>query len=78
MSKTKKYKKLEKIGFLVKFNFLGPSCSLTYGKFSNFLKKVQCRFPGYLLVKFGNKLTDSSPYHSAHVFLTRFGSWEGP
>src|SRR6476661_1585284 len=48
------------------------------GNFQIFFKKVQCRFPGYLPLKFCTKLTDSSPDHSAHLFLTPFWPLGGP
>ena len=76
--KTKKYKKLGKIGFGKISFFGGPPAPSFMGNFQMFFKKVQCRFPGYLVLKFCNKLTDSSPDHSAHLFLNHFGPWEGP
>src|SRR6478609_73134 len=71
-----KNEKLYKIGknwFFDQISFFGgpPAPSLDENV-KILLKKVQCRYPGYLQVKFYNKLTDSSFDHSGHVFLAFF------
>src|SRR6478609_5899096 len=72
--KNEKVKKIGKNGFFGKISFFGgPPAPSFMGNFQIFFKKVQCRFPGYLVLKFCNKLTDSSPDHSAHLFLNHFG-----
>src|SRR6476661_8284414 len=68
--KNKKYQKLKKWVFT--FNFWGPLAPSLDANVKILLKKVQCRYPGYLQVKFYNKLTDSSPDHSGHVFFSIF------
>ena len=73
--KTKKCKK----GVFGKNAIFGGSLAPSLdGNVKILLKKVQCRYPGYLLVKFYNKLTDSSPDQSAHGFSDFFGPWDDP